>query len=82
MGIKVAAYNHHENGTRNLTPETAKRYADFFKVNVEWMLYRRGPRDRHQPSTGTPLDGFDELSPEDQQLIVEMVARLLKRRGS
>lgn len=82
MGIKnVSTYNHHENGRRGLTRKTARRYADFFKVNVDWLLYSKGPRDRHSPAGSTSLEGFDELSPEAQEAIRGMIKVMLQRRG-
>jgi SOS-response transcriptional repressor LexA len=39
MGVKVATYIQHENGTRGFPAERAARYARFFRVTPEWLLY-------------------------------------------
>lgn len=41
MGVPVASYIQHENGTRGLTNARAARYARFFKTTPEWLLYAR-----------------------------------------
>jgi phage repressor protein C with HTH and peptisase S24 domain len=41
MGIGVATYNHHENGTRGFVHD-GERYARFFRVSLEWLLTGRG----------------------------------------
>jgi len=37
-GWNGPAYTHHENGTRGITVEAAKRYARAFRVNPGWLL--------------------------------------------
>ena len=39
MGIPVATYIQHENGTRGFPADRAVRYARFFRVTPEWLLY-------------------------------------------
>lgn len=39
MGVSVASYTQHENGTRGFKDDTAARYAAFFKVPVEWVIF-------------------------------------------
>lgn len=46
--MKVAAYLHHENGTRGLSRGSDVRYAKFFAVNLEWLLTGTGPMKRSQ----------------------------------
>lgn len=41
LGVVPATYYGHENGSRGLT-RAARRYADFFGVNLEWLLHGRG----------------------------------------
>jgi SOS-response transcriptional repressor LexA len=38
FGWKVAAYRHHENGTRSFGPDAAKKYARAFRVKAGWLL--------------------------------------------
>src|SRR6185503_5997879 len=42
MGVRPPTYLGHENGSRGFTPETAKRYARFFRVKPEWLILGDG----------------------------------------
>lgn len=46
MGVPVATYIQHENGARGYPADRAKRYARFFRVTPEWLLYGRETGDR------------------------------------
>lgn len=39
---KYSTYSGHENGSRNPSRPTAKKYADAYNVDVAWLLYGRG----------------------------------------
>lgn len=39
MGVPTATYIQHENGVRGLPAPRAERYAKFFRVAPEWILY-------------------------------------------
>lgn len=39
MGVPVATYIQHENGSRGFPADRAERYAKFFRVAPEWLLY-------------------------------------------
>lgn len=39
MGVPVATYIQHENGSRGVPASRAERYAKFFRVAPEWLLY-------------------------------------------
>lgn len=41
MGVPVATYIQHENGARGFPAARAERYARFFRVTPEWLLYGR-----------------------------------------
>lgn len=43
FGWKPPTYLAHENGSRGLRPDVARRYARAFGVNPEWLLFGRGP---------------------------------------
>jgi len=62
MGVKVATYIAHENGSRKLT-RSADRYARFFRVSMEWLLTGRGA------PKGPPRvqQIFDNLAPDLQK---------------
>lgn len=46
MGVPVATYIQHENGTRGFPSSRAERYARFFRVTPEWLLYGKEKGDR------------------------------------
>lgn len=46
MGVSVATYIQHENGTRGIPADRAQRYARFFRTTPEWLLYGREIGDR------------------------------------
>lgn len=41
LGVPVATYVQHENGSRGFPAARAERYARFFRVAPEWLLYGR-----------------------------------------
>lgn len=45
MGAVVSTYIQHESGVRGYPAKTAARYAKFFRVGPEWLLYGRGSSD-------------------------------------
>lgn len=45
MGVPVATYIQHENGTRGFPAARAVRYARFFRVKPEWLLYGKASAD-------------------------------------
>jgi DNA-binding XRE family transcriptional regulator len=72
MGVNLQTYYAHENGRRGFRAPSALKYATKFRVNVDWLLYNRGPRDR----AASPLDGIDDLPPEGQELVAEYIEML------
>ena len=63
MGLTAATYAHHENGTRGLRAEVARRYAAFFRVSLDWLLTGRGqmrpPRQTQVANVvRIPVDGL------------------------
>lgn len=64
MGIPVATYVQHENGTRGFRFDRAERYARKFKTTPEWILYGTGEERAPEPTEAeleamirTALDG-------------------------
>jgi len=49
LGVPLATYTQHENGTRNIPRDKAPLYARRFKVTEEWLLYGKG-----EPQSFTP----------------------------
>jgi transcriptional regulator with XRE-family HTH domain len=45
MGVSVPTYIQHENGTRGYPASRAARYARFFRVKPEWLLYGKVDAD-------------------------------------
>lgn len=48
MGVGEPTYLSHENGWRGFS-NNASRYADFYRVNLEWLLTGKGPMKRKEP---------------------------------
>lgn len=46
MGVPPATYIQHENGARGLPAGRAERYAKFFRVRPEWLLYGKASPDK------------------------------------
>ena len=59
MDASVSTYLAHENGTRGITAGAARRYAIFFGVRVEWLLYGTGSPKPHQKHP--VLELYDEM---------------------
>lgn len=62
MGIAHATYTQHENGTRGFPAKRAERYARFFRVAPEWLLYGKGDPGA-QPVQPEPLRPVDRYVP-------------------
>lgn len=58
MGVPVATYVQHENGGRGVPATRADRYARFFRVTPEWLLYGRGEVDDAPASDSVPVVGY------------------------
>ena len=60
MGVTVSTYIQHESGARGFPASRAARYAKFFRVAPEWLLYARGssePAPVEPTLTELPLIG-------------------------
>ena len=78
MGVPLATYQQHENGIRGIPASRADRYARFFHVTPEWLLYGRGaapaqsgaadlrPVTRYVPVIGAVQAGLWAEIPEDE----------------
>jgi len=55
MGVPVATYIQHENGVRGFPATRADRYAKFFRVQPEWLLYGQPPLKTAGPGLGPLL---------------------------
>lgn len=85
MGVPYPTYSQHENGSRGIPAKRAKRYAQFFRVAPEWLLYGDGskaaqpldmpPAGRRVRVHGTVQAGawsemmIDESPDEDEEFI-------------
>lgn len=63
MGVSPSTYIQHENGTRGYPRTKAERYARFFRVTPEWLLYGRGK--------------LDDLPPPPSEAVLEEMLRLI-----
>jgi Peptidase S24-like len=57
MSVPVASYVHHENGHRNFT-RRAEKYARFFGVPVEWLLFGKSAPDADAPASAISVWGY------------------------
>lgn len=55
MGVPVATYVQHENGARGYPASRAQRYARFFRVTPEWLLYGSKNPDTQPTELGPRL---------------------------
>tara|TARA_R110002074_G_scaffold253081_4_gene425102 strand:+ start:5112 stop:5729 length:618 start_codon:yes stop_codon:yes gene_type:complete len=46
MGVTRVTYYQHESGIRGITRTTAERYANFFRVDLTWLLTGKGRLER------------------------------------
>ena len=76
QGIVIATYYGHENGSRDPSPEEWRDYARKYKVNVDWLLYDIGPRDR----SATHADKMDDLSPDEREEVSAFIDYLKSKR--
>lgn len=60
MGIPVATYIQHENGARGYPTDKAQRYARFFRVRPEWLIYGTSNFDK-LPMLGPTLYVIGEV---------------------
>jgi DNA-binding XRE family transcriptional regulator len=76
MSLIEATYYGHENGSRGPDPDEWRQYARKFKVNILWLLYEDGPRDRVPSYT----DNAEDLPLDDQELVRDFIETLKNRR--
>lgn len=55
MGVPVATYIQHENGSRGFPADRAQRYARFFRVQPEWLLYGKSSDGVNAEALGPSL---------------------------
>jgi transcriptional regulator with XRE-family HTH domain len=74
FGWTISTYAGHENGSRGIRENAARRYAAAFNVSVEWLSYGTGaPKGRNTPPSSSP-SGFSEPAaeplPENKSLTI------------
>lgn len=57
LGIPEPTYLGHENGSRGLKIDAAQKYADFYRVNFEWLMTGRG-HPQHQRSPKVQISHY------------------------
>lgn len=83
MGVPVPTYAAHENGSRDFRrgrggPIPGQRYAQFFKVNYDWLMRGRGD-PKAKPAS---LDALVEtLDLEDQEKLKDYLELLLQNKS-
>ena len=71
MDVEYSTYNSHENGWRGSHLKIAGKYADFFRVNWEWLL--EGPPHPMRGDTKAQPDLLAGLSPEKRQQVLDFI---------
>jgi SOS-response transcriptional repressor LexA len=83
MGIKPAAYRHHENETRGIDAEAAQRYGRFYRVSPAWLLWGQEGKSASEPSTplisnvpaGQMAEIIDNYQPGDAEVWIDYPAK-------
>lgn len=87
MGVSVSTYVQHESGVRGFPASRAARYAKFFRVAPEWLLYGRGeaapvviqPQLTELPLVGPVQAGawlaLDDTAQDEPQMMTATVDR-------
>lgn len=78
MDVPVSTYLAHENGTSGFALETAGRYARFFGVRIEWLLFGKEPMKRVGGST--LQNRFEQLDPDKQKEVLQFFDFIENRR--
>ena len=69
LGVEYATYAAHENGSREISRNFAIRYANFYKIRLDWLLTGSGePR-----AAGAVQRLFDELKPENKEKVLDYI---------
>ena len=76
MGVRYPTYAAHENATRGLTTRTAKRYAEFFRVPLTWLLEGTGDAD----FADILARKIQHLPPLSKQEVTDFIDFLASRR--
>lgn len=80
MGIEEPTYLGHENGSRGYKTN-ASRYADFYRVNLEWLLTGRGEMKR-AGAADMPVKAGAKEPPRPQDLNIKSFERDLPILGA
>lgn len=70
---EIPTYQAHENGWRAFDRAAARKYADFYRVNVDWLDEGLGPVRGRQTTERDPLAG---LSVEQRREALDYIAYL------
>jgi transcriptional regulator with XRE-family HTH domain len=74
MGVPVASYIQHENGSRGFKRDRAEQYARRFRTTPEWLLLGRG--DAPEPSADPSADDLEQMIREAIDGVVTVQTRL------
>lgn len=78
-GVEYSTYNNHETGWRGITRKTARRYAEFFQVNLDWLYENIGQPTGLGPKK--PPDLLDGLPPEARTEVLNFIEFLKAKHG-
>jgi transcriptional regulator with XRE-family HTH domain len=84
LGIPVATYLGHENGSRGITPKKAELYARRFKVREGWLLWGTGEGPGHEANgeKAEVINIYDHLPPARRQEALRILRVLAGESGA
>jgi transcriptional regulator with XRE-family HTH domain len=76
LGMARTTYSGYENGSREPDLKTLNKLAEFFGVNLNWLV--TGNEATLDEDDEKLIDNFSKLSGKDQTYILELIDRLKK----
>lgn len=77
LGISRARYSHYENNHVQPDNDLLVKLAEFYEVSTDYLVGRDLTRDLDENSK-ILLEGFDKISKEDQEYIINLIQRISK----
>lgn len=76
LGMARTTYSGYENGSREPDLKTLNKIAEFYEVNVDWLV--TGTKTAMNEEDKKLLKNFNKLNDKDQEYILELMERLRK----
>ncbi|MMZ57947.1 HTH-type transcriptional regulator Xre [compost metagenome] len=80
IGVARPTYTAYENGTKQPPLETVDKIANLFNVSSDYLIGRtNNSAPLHEENINVAFyDGYDELSPEEQEAVKEIVKNTIE----